>query len=119
MHMELVELHSDNHCPLHNTQPHEQSIPVAALLSTVPFQVWVGREEGVGPPQGTGPNKNTEREAERRKDFGAQDRVCCKGMVAPSRPPPPSPFPPLGEEDPAPAHVCAQTQGERDGLTPG
>ena len=31
----------------------------------------------MGPLQGMGPNKSTEREVERRKEFGAQDRVCC------------------------------------------
>ena len=112
MHKELVELHSDNHCPLHNTQPHEQSIPVAALLSMVPFQVWSSKDEGVGLPQEMGPNKSTEREAERRKEFGAQDKMCYRVMVAPSRPPPPPPFPLLGEEDPARVCVCTQTQGE-------
>ena len=34
----------------------------------VPFQMWVGTEEGVGLPQGVGPNKSVEREVERRKE---------------------------------------------------
>ena len=119
MHMELVELHSDNQYPLHNIQPHKQSIPVAAVLSMVLFQVWVGREEGVGPPHGTGPNKSMEREVERTKEFGDQDRVCCKGMVAHSRLPPHSSFLRLDEECPAHACVCTQTQEEREGLIPG
>ena len=74
----------------------------------------------MGPLQGMGPNKSTEREVERRKEFEAKDRVCCRGMVAPSRPPPSPPFPPLGEEDPVPAHVCARRHRKRErGLTPG
>ena len=79
-------------------------------VAKVPFQLWVGTEEGVGPPQGAGPNKRTEREVERRKESVAQDRVRCRGMPAHSRPPPPPPFPPLGEEGPACACVCADTE---------
>ena len=83
---------------------HKQSIP-AVQVAMVPFQMWVGIEEGVGPPQGAGPNKSMERAVERRKESVAQGRVCCRGMPAHSRPPPPPLFPPLGEEGPACACV--------------
>ena len=110
-----MELHSEPLLTTHYTThtPHEQSIPVAALQSMVPFPLWVKREEWVGQPQGKGPNKYTDWEVEKREAVGVQDRVCCQGTEAHCRPPPPSPFPSLDEEDPTCAHVHGHRKRER------